>query len=76
MEHVMTRKLALIALLPVMSTVVLASGDNALRRLERIGRVYGSDPQFICCSATIANPGELAAQLIEHEMEVVGFQVS
>ena len=26
---------------------------------------YGSKPQFICCSATIANPGELAAQLIE-----------
>ncbi|HVH87673.1 MAG TPA: helicase-related protein, partial [Terriglobales bacterium] len=32
---------------------------------------YGSDPQFICCSATIANPGELAPQLLEKEIEVV-----
>ena len=38
---------------------------NVLRRLARIARFYGSEPQFICCSATIANPGELAAQLIE-----------
>src|SRR5881396_3081811 len=44
---------------------------NVLRRLKRIARFYGSDPQFICCSATIANPGELAAQLIEKEVEVV-----
>jgi DEAD/DEAH box helicase domain-containing protein len=33
---------------------------NVLRRLRRIARFYGSDPQFICCSATIANPGQLA----------------
>src|SRR5438094_5173522 len=39
--------------------------------LKRVARFYGSDPQFICCSATIANPGELAAQLIEQEVEVV-----
>ncbi len=38
---------------------------NVLRRLTRIAEFYGSKPQFICCSATIANPGELAAQLIE-----------
>ena len=44
---------------------------NVLRRLRRIGRFYGSDPQFICCSATIANPGELAARLIEDEVEVL-----
>jgi DEAD/DEAH box helicase domain-containing protein len=31
---------------------------NVLRRLKRIAKFYGSDPQFICCSATIANPGE------------------
>ncbi|MBZ5695720.1 MAG: DEAD/DEAH box helicase [Acidobacteriia bacterium] len=44
---------------------------NVLRRVARIARFYGSHPQFICCSATIANPGELAAQLIEREVEVV-----
>jgi DEAD/DEAH box helicase domain-containing protein len=38
---------------------------NVLRRLARIAEFYGSKPQFICCSATIANPGELASQLIE-----------
>lgn len=37
---------------------------NLLRRLRRICRFYGADPQFILCSATIANPGELASQLI------------
>src|SRR5205823_1924973 len=44
---------------------------NVLRRLKRVARFYGSDAQFICCSATISNPGELAAQLIEKEVEVV-----
>jgi len=44
---------------------------NVLRRLQRVARFYGSDPQFICCSATIANPGELAERLIEDEVEVL-----
>jgi DEAD/DEAH box helicase domain-containing protein len=44
---------------------------NVLRRLKRVAKFYGSDPQFICCSATIANPGELASQLIEKEVAVV-----
>src|ERR1700740_2575869 len=44
---------------------------NVLRRLRRIAKFYGSDPQFICCSATIANPGDLASQLIGKEVEVV-----
>ncbi len=44
---------------------------NVLRRLARVAEFYGSKPQFICCSATIANPGELASQLIEREVEVV-----
>jgi DEAD/DEAH box helicase domain-containing protein len=45
--------------------------SNVLRRLRRIANFYGSDPQFICCSATIANPGELATRLLEKEVEVL-----
>jgi DEAD/DEAH box helicase domain-containing protein len=44
---------------------------NVLRRLARIAEFYGSKPQFICCSATIANPGELAAHLIAGPVQVV-----
>ena len=44
---------------------------NVLRRLRRIAKFYGSEPQFICCSATIANPGDLASRLIEDEVEVL-----
>ncbi len=44
---------------------------NVLRRLRRIARFYGRDPQFICCSATIANPGELATRLLESDVEVL-----
>jgi DEAD/DEAH box helicase domain-containing protein len=45
---------------------------NVLRRLQRIARFYGRSPQFICCSATIANPGELATRLLEADVEVLG----
>ncbi|MGM0606038.1 MAG: DEAD/DEAH box helicase [Halobacteriota archaeon] len=34
-----------------------------LRRLRRLCERYGSDPQFVCCSATIANPIEHAARI-------------
>ena len=44
---------------------------NVLRRLRRIARFYGCEPQFICSSATIANPGELAARLLEADVEVL-----
>src|SRR5580692_8271265 len=44
---------------------------NVLRRLRRIARFYGSDPQFICSSATIANPGDLASRLAETDFEVI-----
>src|SRR5215472_11556503 len=44
---------------------------NVLRRLRRIARFYRREPQFICCSATIANPGELASRLLESEVEVL-----
>jgi DEAD/DEAH box helicase domain-containing protein len=42
-----------------------------LRRLRRICDVYGSKPQFILCSATIANPGEHAEKLVGLPFEVV-----
>lgn len=44
---------------------------NVIRRLKRICRFYGSSPQFICCSATIANPKELAERLTELEVELI-----
>jgi len=44
---------------------------NVLRRLRRIASFYGSAPRFICCSATIANPGQLAERLIEDRVEVL-----
>ena len=40
-----------------------ATSANILRRLQRVCRHYGSDPIFICSSATIANPRELAERL-------------
>jgi len=42
-----------------------------LRRLRRLCQLYGSNPQFICCSATIANPGEHAERLAGLPFEVV-----
>ncbi|WP_079509511.1 DEAD/DEAH box helicase [Mesobacillus jeotgali] len=44
---------------------------NVIRRLKRICRYYGSDPVFICTSATIANPLELAEGLTEKEMVLI-----
>jgi len=44
---------------------------NLLRRMKRICDFYGSSPQFICCSATIANPRELAEALTEQSFELV-----
>ncbi|GIK75689.1 MAG: hypothetical protein BroJett021_46770 [Chloroflexota bacterium] len=44
---------------------------NVLRRLQRICRSYGSEPRFICTSATIANPTQLAERLIEQPVQLV-----
>lgn len=44
---------------------------NVLRRLKRICRFYGTSPQFILASATIANPGELASELTGRSVAVI-----
>jgi DEAD/DEAH box helicase domain-containing protein len=40
---------------------------NVIRRLKRICDFYGAHPRFVCASATIANPRELARRLLEEE---------
>jgi DEAD/DEAH box helicase domain-containing protein len=45
---------------------------NVLRRLRRIARVYGANPQFLLASATISNPGELARSLLGVDVTVLG----
>lgn len=44
---------------------------NVLRRLQRICTAYGSSPQFICCSATIANPQEHISRLVNLPFEMI-----
>ncbi len=44
---------------------------NVLRRLRRLARAYGAEPQLVLASATIANPGELACSLTGLEVQVI-----
>jgi DEAD/DEAH box helicase domain-containing protein len=44
---------------------------NVLRRLRRLARIYGSDPQFVLATATIANPGHLVGALAGVDARVV-----
>lgn len=44
---------------------------NVIRRLRRICAFYGSQPNFICCSATVANPDEMAERLLGERFEVI-----
>jgi DEAD/DEAH box helicase domain-containing protein len=44
---------------------------NVIRRLRRITRHYGADPVFICASATIANPRDLAERILEAPVDLV-----
>src|SRR6476661_2186848 len=45
---------------------------NVLRRLRRLARIYGAEPQFLLASATISNPGELATSLLGDRVTLVG----
>ena len=45
---------------------------NVLRRLRRLARIYGAEPQFLLASATIANPGELVERLLGVPAAVIG----
>ncbi|HBP17942.1 MAG TPA: DEAD/DEAH box helicase, partial [Planctomycetes bacterium] len=45
--------------------------SNLMRRLLRVCRHYGSEPQFLCSSATIANPQELAEKLCHRRFALV-----
>ena len=44
---------------------------NVLRRLNRICAFYGTTPQVICASATIANPLDLAERLVEEPFTLI-----
>ncbi|MFD0711663.1 DEAD/DEAH box helicase [Paenibacillus sp. GCM10027626] len=44
---------------------------NVIRRLKRICRFYGSNPQFICASATIDNPREHAERLLGEQVALI-----
>jgi len=45
---------------------------NVLRRLRRLAKVYGAEPQFLLASATIANPGELVRAITGLDATVIG----
>ncbi len=45
---------------------------NVLRRLRRLARIYGAEPQFLLASATISNPGELGLRLLGLPVTTVG----
>lgn len=44
---------------------------HVFRRLKRVCRYYGSKPVFILCSATIANPVELAEKLTGEKFHAI-----
>ncbi|WP_449240661.1 DEAD/DEAH box helicase [Desulfoscipio gibsoniae] len=49
---------------------------QVFRRLRRICDYYGAEPVFILCTATIANPGEFAANLVGLDFAVVTEETS
>jgi len=49
---------------------------NVLRRLRRLAQYHGADPQFVCSSATVGNPGEHCRRLVGLDFEVVSEDTS
>ncbi len=45
--------------------------SNVIRRLLRVARFYGANPTFAACSATIANPSELAEKVVGQNVQTV-----
>ncbi len=45
--------------------------SNVFRRLSRVCAMHGSDPVFICSSATVGNPAELARSLFHRDFTVI-----
>ena len=44
---------------------------NVIRRLRRVAAFYGACPRFLCCSATIGNPRQLAQRILEQPVELI-----
>ena len=44
---------------------------GVIRRLQRVCRHYGSDPQFVCCSATLGNPADLGQRLTNRAVRLI-----
>lgn len=49
---------------------------NIIRRLKRVCALYGSDPRFICTSATVANAAALAQDIIERPVRLIDSDAS
>ncbi len=48
-----------------------ANMANVIRRLDRICEHYGGKPQYVCSSATIGNPNEVAELLVNRPFRVI-----
>jgi DEAD/DEAH box helicase domain-containing protein len=44
---------------------------HVVRRLRRLAALYGANPTFVCCSATIGRPAELASALTGADVEPI-----
>ena len=46
-------------------------GSHLTNVLRRVAAFYGAHPRFLCCSATIGNPRQLAQRILEQEVELI-----